>query len=76
MSSEVKGDELRRMERNGTLLPVGASSVVGDSCQEWCLGVREEHTRGRRKEKGRSRGRGFHRPRNLLRVSEDGHKMV
>lgn len=30
MSSEVKGEELGRMERNVTLLPVGTGSVVGD----------------------------------------------
>lgn len=50
MSLEVKGEELGRMERNGTLFPVGFGKGVGDSCWKCCLGLREERIRAGRKE--------------------------
>lgn len=58
-------------EISGTLLPVGAGSMW-ETCQQCCLGFKEEHVRARMKEKGRACGMGFHKPRNLLQVGEDG----
>lgn len=45
MPSAVKGQELGRTQRGGTLFPVAFGKAVGYSCQESCLGLREEHTR-------------------------------
>lgn len=52
MPSAMKGEELRRMQRDGTLFPVAFGKAVGYSCQKCCLGLRE-NTPGYRKWKSK-----------------------
>lgn len=59
-----------------SLCSLWALAALWETCQQCCLGLRGEHVRARRKEKGRSCGMDFHRPSQLLKVSEDDSKVV
>ena len=72
MLSEVKGEELGRIQRNGTLFPVGFGKAAEDSCQKCCLsftGLEGKTIKG-------IMSWVVPRPGNLLQVSEQGSKVT